>query len=122
MLNSRLCENERPRDLKKKNTKLHDVKSAKDESSRATTSASKISRSGQTFPRPNFVEEPFYTPNYSRWFSRQGGLAQMVERPLCMREVLGSIPRFSIFFLFELTVLAATFIRKKRILETFLNE
>ena len=22
----------------------------------------------------------------------------MVERPLCMREVLGSIPRFSIFF------------------------
>ena len=70
MLNSRLCENERPRDLKKKNTKLRDVKSAKDESSRATTSASKISRSGQTFPRPNFVEEPFYTPNYSRWFSR----------------------------------------------------
>ncbi len=25
-----------------------------------------------------------------------GGLAQMVERSLCMREVLGSIPGFSI--------------------------
>ena len=97
-----------PVTLKKKKTKLRDVKSAKNESSRATTSASKISRSGQTFPRPNFVQEPFYTPSYSRWFSRQGGLAQMVERPLCMREVLGSIPRFSIFFLlFELNVFNA---------------
>ena len=29
-----------------------------------------------------------------------GGLAQMVERPLCMREVPGSIPGFSFFNLF----------------------
>ena len=28
---------------------------------------------------------------------RTGGLAQMVERPLCMREVPGSTPGFSIF-------------------------
>ena len=29
---------------------------------------------------------------------RIGGLAQMVERPLCMREVPGSMPGFSIPF------------------------
>ena len=40
----------------------------------------------------------FHRPKYVN-----GGLAQMEERPLRMREVLGSIPRFSnwgIFFLF----------------------
>ena len=31
-------------------------------------------------------------------FSSTGGLAQTVERSLCMREALGSIPRFSILF------------------------
>ena len=31
-------------------------------------------------------------------YSPTGELAQMVERPLCMREVPGSIPGFSIFF------------------------
>ena len=35
-----------------------------------------------------------------------GKLAQMVERPLCMREVPGSMPGFSNFFLyFFITVL-----------------
>ena len=38
----------------------------------------------------------------------------MVERPLCMREVLGSIPRFSILF-FEMNVNAAMCIRKKKL-------
>ena len=49
MVNSRLRETERPRD----------VKSPENESSRAITNASKISRSGQTFPRPKFFEEHF---------------------------------------------------------------
>ena len=31
-------------------------------------------------------------------FLVRGGLAQTVERSLCMREALGSIPRFSILF------------------------
>ena len=31
-----------------------------------------------------------------------GELAQMVERPLCMREVLGSIPEFSTFLIFNI--------------------
>ena len=44
-----------------------------------------------------------------------GGLAQMAERPLSMREVLGSIPRFSIFFLLlELNVLAELCIERKK--------
>ena len=38
---------------------------------------------------------------------KQGGLAQMVERPLSMREVPGSIPGFS-----KLTIILFLFVRK----------
>ena len=37
----------------------------------------------------------------------------MVERPLCMREVLGSYPDSPLFF-FELNVFAAMCVRKKK--------
>ena len=52
----------RDKDLKK--SSLRDAKSAESETSRIITNVSKISRSGQNFPRPTFFEEPFYTPTY----------------------------------------------------------
>ena len=36
-------------------------------------------------------------PGFGFFFAKKGDVAQMVERPLSMREVLGSIPNFSTF-------------------------
>ena len=52
---------------------------------------------------------------------KSGGLAQMVERSLSMREVLGSMPRFSNPFafhtvLFDIIDIASFFIRQNRLL------
>ena len=45
---------------------------------------------------------------------QSGGLAQMVERPLCMREVLGSIPRFSIIFFWTEHVCSNVYKKEKK--------
>ena len=107
MVNSRLSETERPRDVKTPRRKI--TRKREFESYHKRFQDSEI---GPNFSETQVFRGTFFTPNYSRWFSGQGGLAQMVERPLCMREVLGSIPRFSILFFFKLTVLAAMCIRK----------
>ena len=53
MANLRLCKTVRHR--------FQNSKPPENDTSRPTTNASEILRSGQNFPRPSSFEEPFYT-------------------------------------------------------------
>jgi len=67
VVNSRICETERPRFRNsgprlKKQSRLREAKSPENDTPRPITNASEISRLGQNFPRPTFFVEPFYNP------------------------------------------------------------
>ena len=90
MVNSRLCETERPRDVKTPRRKI----------TRKREFGSYHKRFQDFETGPNFSETQVFRGTFLNSIFVLGGLAQMVERPLCMRDVLGSIPRFSILFSF----------------------
>ena len=67
LLNSRLCETAKPW-FQNSRPRLKKIRASETQNhpktkliSRPITNASAISRSGQNFPRPTLLEEPFYT-------------------------------------------------------------